>query len=95
MAALIRQLYMGDKGKSKVKHFLKIKAVMKTGTSGRGYSKLGKLIKKKLIDNNMTAAELAHALGTSPQYLNLIIHGERSGEKYLEEIKRILKINAA
>ena len=47
----------------------------------RNYSKLGKQIKKKLIDNDMTAAQLADALGTTPQYLNKILHGERSGEK--------------
>lgn len=59
------------------------------------YSKVGKQIKKKLIDKNMTARELADQLGTSPQYLNLIIQGKRSGKKYLEEISRILEINIA
>ena len=39
-------------------------------SGNRNYSKLGKQIKKKLIDNNMTAAQLADALGTTPQYLN-------------------------
>ena len=56
----------------------------------RNYSKLGKQIKKKLIDNDMTAAQLADALGTTPQYLNKILHGERSGEKYIEKIKQLL-----
>jgi transcriptional regulator with XRE-family HTH domain len=59
-----------------------------------GYSKLGKTIKKKLIDKNMTAKELADALGTTPQYLNKILHGERSGEKYIQAIKKILDIAA-
>lgn len=58
------------------------------------YSSLGKLIKKKLIDRNMTAKELADALGTTPQYLNKILHGERSGEKYIQAIKEILDIAA-
>ncbi len=58
------------------------------------YSSLGKLIKKKLIDRNMTAKELADALGTTPQYLNKILHGERSGEKYIQSIKEILDIAA-
>ena len=60
----------------------------------RNYSKLGKQIKKKRIDNDMTAAQLADALGTTPQYLNKILHGERSGEKYIEKIKQLLNIAA-
>ena len=60
----------------------------------RNYSKLGKQIKKKLIDNDMTAAQLADALGTTPLYLNKILHGERSGEKYIEKIKQLLNIAA-
>lgn len=64
---------------------------MKTGTSNnRNYSKLGKIIKKRLIDNSMTAVQLADALGTTPQYLNKIIHGERSGDKYMDSIREIL-----
>lgn len=58
------------------------------------YSSLGKLIKKRLVDRNMTAKELADALGTTPQYLNKILHGERSGEKYIQAIKEILGIAA-
>lgn len=58
------------------------------------YSKIGKQIKKKLIDRNMTAKQLAELLGTTPQYLNMIIHGDRSGDKYIEEIKKILDIAA-
>ena len=52
------------------------------------------IAKKKLIDNNMTAAQLADALGTTPQYLNKILHGDRSGEKYIEKIREILNIAA-
>lgn len=67
---------------------------MNTSAARSGYTKLGKQIKKKLIDKNMTAKQLADALGTTPQYLNKIIHGERSGEKYIEAIKSILDIAA-
>ena len=63
-------------------------------SSKRGYSSFGRKIKKQLIDKNMTAKQLADALGTTPQYLNKIIHGERSGEKYIEAIKSILDIAA-
>ena len=58
-----------------------------------GYTKFGKLVKKRLIDKNMTASQLADRLGTTPQYLNKILHGERSGEKYLEDITKILNID--
>lgn len=58
------------------------------------YSSMGKMIKKHLIDRDMTAKELADALGTSPQYLNKILHGERSGEKYADAIRDILNIDA-
>lgn len=69
---------------------------MKTSTSGnREYSQFGKLIKKKLIDNGMTARQLADALGTTPQYLNKILHGERSGGKYIADIRKILEIDIA
>lgn len=59
------------------------------------YSEFGKQIKKKLIERNMTAKQLANELGTTPQYLNKIIHGERSGKKYIDAIKCILKIDIA
>jgi len=42
----------------------------------------------------MTAAQLADALGTTPQYLNKILHGDRSGEKYIKKIREILNIAA-
>ena len=59
------------------------------------YSKVGKKINKGLIDKTMTARELADQVGTSPQYLNKIIHGVRPGNKYLAEIGRILEIDLA
>lgn len=59
-----------------------------------GYSQLGKLIKKRLIDKDMTAKQLASIIGITPQYLNKILHGERSGEKYIETIKSLLDIAA-
>lgn len=57
-----------------------------------GYTEYGKQIKKALIDKDMTASELAALLGTTPQYINRIVHGQRSGDKYAGEIRRILEI---
>lgn len=61
-------------------------------TDKRRYSVLGKQIVTDLINKDMTVKQLADAIGTSPQYLNKIIHGERSGEKYMAAIKDILDI---
>ncbi|MDY2655010.1 MAG: helix-turn-helix transcriptional regulator [Eisenbergiella porci] len=63
-------------------------------TNTRKYSPLGKQIMKRLVDKNMTAKQLADALGTTPQYLNKILHGERSGEKYMEALRGLLDIVA-
>lgn len=60
----------------------------------RKYSAFGRQVKKRLIDRNMTAVQLAEMVGTTPQYLNKILHGERSGGKYIEAIKKILEIAA-
>ncbi len=57
-----------------------------------GYSEIGRLIKRRLIDKDMTATELAMAIGVKPQYLNSILHGQRSGKKYLAQIGEVLDI---
>lgn len=53
---------------------------------------LGIEVKKQLINKNMTLAELAERVGTSQQYLNFIMCGERAGNKYQDRIKNILEI---
>ena len=71
--------------------------VMETGRrrrQKRGYTEMGKQIKKGMIDKGITAKELADMLGIRPQYINKIIHGDRSGSKYMDEIRRILEIAA-
>lgn len=60
----------------------------------RQMTPMGKEIKRRLVEMEMSQADLAAELGTSPQYVNHIIFGERSGEKYLEDICRILEITA-
>lgn len=52
----------------------------------RKLSPLGKLVVKALADRDMTKTELAREIGTSPTYLSYILHGVRSGEKYLPGI---------
>ena len=49
-------------------------------------------VKKKLIDKHMTQGDLARRVGASEKYLNLILHGKRSGKKYIEGIRKILEM---
>ena len=55
----------------------------------------GMMVRKRLIDKNMTQVELAALLGCNKQYIHKILVGERSGKKYIEEISRILDIEMA
>lgn len=57
------------------------------------YSAFGKLVKKRLIDYDMTISQLAERLDTTPQYVNRILTGDRSGKKYIQGIKEILNIS--
>lgn len=63
------------------------------GQGNRKLTPLGKEIRKKLIDKDMSQVELAEKLGTTTFYLSRIMHGARSGNKYLGPICIILDIN--
>lgn len=56
----------------------------------RQITPFGKEMKRRLLELEMSQEELASLVGTSPQYINHIIYGERSGEKYLDSIEQIL-----
>lgn len=53
----------------------------------------GKYVAKTLTDKDMSKAQLAEAIGTSPQYLSYILYGSRSGEKYLPAIVAALELD--
>ena len=53
----------------------------------------GKLVVKALTDRDMTRAQLAGAVGTSPQYLSYILNGTKSGRKYLPAIVAVLELD--
>lgn len=55
-------------------------------------SSYGRTVKKRLIDLEMTQAELAKMLGVGRPYLSRILSGDRSGKKYQEDIDRILSL---
>lgn len=54
---------------------------------------MGKRIVKRLVDLNKTQTWLCEEIGMRKSYLNKILHGERSGRKYLGEIYNILDLN--
>lgn len=64
-------------------------------TKQTGLTPFGRKVRKRLIDKNMTQVELAALLGCNKQYIHKILTGERSGKKYVDEIARILEIDAA
>ena len=53
----------------------------------------GKLVVKALTDRDMTRAQLAEAVGTTPQYMSYILNGTKSGEKYLTAIIAVLELD--
>jgi transcriptional regulator with XRE-family HTH domain len=59
----------------------------------RELTPIGVVIRKRLIDEGMSQVELAEQIGTSKVYLNLILHGDRSGKKYLPKIFATLGID--
>ena len=54
---------------------------------------LGKDIKKKLADKDMSQMDLAERVGTSKSYLSRIMRGGKSEEKYLTAICAVLDLN--
>lgn len=59
----------------------------------RKLSPVGVLIRKRLLDTGKTQKQLADEVGTTKVYLNYILHGERSGKKYLPKIFEVLNID--
>ncbi|MEG0178045.1 MAG: helix-turn-helix transcriptional regulator [Christensenella sp.] len=57
------------------------------------FTAFGKYISKSLIDRNMSKTQLAASVGTTPQYLNKMLHGVRPGAKYLSAITKVLQLD--
>ena len=58
----------------------------------RKLTPFGKAVKKKVIEKDMSLAELADMLGISRQQLTNILAGERPGNDYRLRIVRILEL---
>lgn len=56
---------------------------------------LGKKIKKRLVDLDMTQRDLAAMIGVHEVYLTRILKGQRTGAKYKKQIAEILGIDDA
>lgn len=56
----------------------------------RQITPFGRAVKKALVDKDMTLKELANLVGASPNYIGLIIYGERPRSKYIPAISRAL-----
>lgn len=63
---------------------------MKKMREKRKLTPFGKDVKMRLIELEMRQEELAKIVGTSPQYINHIMYGERTGDKYKEKIRKTL-----
>ncbi|MDK2917778.1 MAG: hypothetical protein PWQ37_511 [Candidatus Petromonas sp.] len=59
----------------------------------RNLTPFGRLVNEQLVKLNMTQKKLAEKVGTSEVYLSMILRGERSGQKYLDKIMKVLDIN--
>ena len=53
----------------------------------------GKVVKKRLIELEMTQAELAEMLGMTRQDLCRMLKGRRPGYKYRKKMMKVLKID--
>ncbi len=59
----------------------------------RKLTPIGKIIKKRLVDLDMSQTELAEKVGTTSEYLSYIISGRRKGHKYIEKIFSTLELD--
>ncbi|GFZ24247.1 hypothetical protein CMETHOX_21700 [Lacrimispora indolis] len=63
---------------------MKVRRVVKQPTD------YGKWIKKRLIDKNMTVAQLADIIGVSQSMISKIIYGDTPGNQQKDAINKVL-----
>lgn len=61
----------------------------------RKVTDFGRLVKKALLDRNMTQHDLSLLLGVKDSYLSDVLKGEKKGEKYLDRIHILLDLSKA
>jgi len=57
------------------------------------YTPFGLKVKIAMVEQDTTIPKLAKQIGISTQYLDDILKGNRLGEKYINTIAKIMKIN--
>lgn len=67
--------------------------MQKKKKSTRRLTPFGIAVKKKLLDLGMTQKELAHKVGSSGKYLDLVLHGVRPVSIYIDRIAEYLDID--
>lgn len=58
----------------------------------RGMTAFGRLVRKRMIDMDISHGELSQRIGCSKTYLTDVLAGRRSGGKYIEPICRELNM---
>ncbi|EKN63318.1 helix-turn-helix transcriptional regulator [Schinkia azotoformans] len=53
----------------------------------------GIIVKKRLIELNMTQRQLAKKIGVNENYLTDILNGRRSGKKYIDQLTKTLALD--
>lgn len=56
-------------------------------------TRFGKYVVKAMTDRDINKTQLAAMIGVAPPYLSYILHGDRSGEKYLPAIIAALDLD--
>lgn len=56
-------------------------------------TRFGKYVTKTLTDRDISKTQLAAMIGIAPPYLSYILHGDRSGEKYIPAIIAALDLD--
>lgn len=59
----------------------------------RELTEFGVAVKKRLVELGKTQKELAETVGMGEVYLNVVLHGKRSGKKYIAAICRELNLD--
>ena len=57
-----------------------------------GYTDFGLMIRRILLERNMTMKQLASDCGISLSYLSDILRGSRSPQKQVDKIKEVLQL---
>lgn len=55
-------------------------------------SRFHKQIKKKLIDHELTQADIARALGVSPVFIYMVVTGRRKSKRVYEYLEKKLGV---